>query len=115
MAHPGFFHRAGPFPLWFIAEKVGARLSDSKDGSCMIEDVRPLRNAGAVDLAFFENRKYMSQLAATKARACILSESDAGRVPEETAVLASATPYETFARALALFYPDALRSKAAAA
>lgn len=113
MVHPGFFHRAGPFPLWFIAEKVGATLSDQKHGSSMIEDVRPLRDAGDVHLAFFENRKYLAQLAATKARACILSEGHAGRVPGGTAMLATATPYETFARALTLFYPDSLRSKVA--
>ena len=113
MTHPGFFDRAGPFPLWFIAEKVCAKLTDQKDGSSMIEDIRPLRDAGIMHLAFFENRKYRSQLAATKARACILSDNHANHVPDDTAMLATPTPYEAFARALTLFYPDALRSKAA--
>jgi UDP-3-O-[3-hydroxymyristoyl] glucosamine N-acyltransferase len=113
MVHPGFFHRAGPFPLWLIAEKTGAKLENPKDGASVIDDVRSLREAGASHLAFFDNRKYADQLAATKARACILSRSHSRRIPGDTAMLASQAPYAAFARALALFYPDALRSKAA--
>jgi UDP-3-O-[3-hydroxymyristoyl] glucosamine N-acyltransferase len=114
MKHPGFFHRAGPFPLSAIAETIGAKLLDQDDGAGLVDDVRPLRDAGAGHLAFFENRKYAAQLAATKARACILSEKDAGRAPVGTAKLTAPAPYVAFARALSLFYPDALRSKAAA-
>jgi UDP-3-O-[3-hydroxymyristoyl] glucosamine N-acyltransferase len=112
MMHAGFFQRVGPFPLWFIAEKIGAKLVDPNDGSSVIEDVRSLRDAGAAHLAFFENRKYVSQLTATKARACVLAAAYAVRVPGGTAALSSPAPYEAFARAMSLFYPDALRSKA---
>src|SRR5215470_19585869 len=62
---------------------------------------------------FFDNRKYAAQLAATKAGACILSNSDAKRAPGATATLTTAAPYNAFAQALRLFYLDALRSKAA--
>ena len=113
MEHAGFFHRAGPFPLWLIAETIGAELIGARDGSTMIVDVRSLRDAGLEDLAFFENRKYGAQLAATKARACIIASADAARVPQDTAALTTPKPYEAFARALSLFYADALRSKAA--
>lgn len=112
MEHPGFFHRAGPFPLWLIAETIGAEMTGARDAT-MITDVRPLRDAGPADLAFFENRKYGAQLAATKARACILAGVDAFRAPQNTATLTTAKPYEAFARALTLFYADAMRSKAA--
>jgi UDP-3-O-[3-hydroxymyristoyl] glucosamine N-acyltransferase len=113
MEHPGFFHRAGPFPLSVIAETVGAEMIGARDGSTMITDVRSLRDAGPDDLAFFENRKYGAQLAITKARACILAIADAARVPPGTAALTTSKPYEAFARALTLFYADAMRSKAA--
>ena len=63
MEHPGFFNRAGPFPLSEIAASIGAALADPAEGSRMIEDVRPLRAAGPGHLAFFENRKYIEQLA----------------------------------------------------
>ena len=62
MQHPGFFHRAGPFALRDIAEKVGAVLTRDDDGSRMIGDVQSLRNAGPDHLAFFDNRKYAGQL-----------------------------------------------------
>jgi len=113
MHHPGFFHRAGPFALRDIAEKIGAVLMRAEEGSRMIADVKSLRNAGSGDLAFFDNRKYAAQLAATKAGACILSNSNAKRAPGATATLTIATPYNAFAQALRLFYMDALRSKAA--
>jgi len=66
MHHPGFFHRAGPFALRDIAEKVGAVLTRDEEGSRMIADVKSLRNAGSDDLAFFDNRKYAAQLAQQK-------------------------------------------------
>ena len=32
MEHPGFFDRAGPFPLWLIAETIGAKMTGA--GRC---------------------------------------------------------------------------------
>jgi UDP-3-O-[3-hydroxymyristoyl] glucosamine N-acyltransferase len=112
MEHPGFFHRAGPFSLGFIAESIGAELNGAADGAAMITDLRSLRDAGPNDLAFFENRKYAAQLPVTKARACILAVADAPRAPQATAALTTSKPYEAFARVLSLFYADAMRSKA---
>jgi UDP-3-O-[3-hydroxymyristoyl] glucosamine N-acyltransferase len=114
MQHPGFFDRAGPFPLCKIAEHVGASLADGGDGARAIEDVRPLRTAGRSHLAFFDNRRYTEQLTATGAGACIVNGRDARRVPAHAAALTTPTPYVAFAKALQLFYADALRSKAAA-
>ena len=89
MQHPGFFHRAGPFALRDIAEKVGAVLTDGSDGSRMIGDVQSLRNAGPDHLAFFDNRKYAAQLGATQAGACILASANAKRAPSATATRAT--------------------------
>jgi UDP-3-O-[3-hydroxymyristoyl] glucosamine N-acyltransferase len=112
MQHPGFFLRAGPFPLATLAEAIGAGLVCADDGARIIEDVRPLQSAGASHLTFFENRKYVAQLETTKAGACILAAGDAARMPHATAALTSTAPYRSFARAMSLFYADALRSKA---
>ena len=35
MEHPGFFERAGPFPLAVVAEKVGATLAPGADPETM--------------------------------------------------------------------------------
>jgi len=113
MQHPGFFRRAGPFPLHVIAETIGAELAHSGDGIRSIDDVRSLRHAGPGHLTFFENRKYIGQLASTRAEACILASGFASRAPGATITLTTTKPYDAFALALALFYADGLRSKAA--
>lgn len=114
MQHPGFFRRAGPFPLRDIAVKVGALLTREEDGMRMIEDVRSLRDAGPGHIAFFDNPKYAEQLAGTAAGACILAGANVQHAPRTAATLAAPAPYQAFVRALYLFYSDALRSKAAA-
>jgi UDP-3-O-[3-hydroxymyristoyl] glucosamine N-acyltransferase len=109
MQHPGFFERAGPFPLQVIATKLGAELGHMPDTSADIEDVKPLGDAGPQHLAFFDNPKYLDQLAVTRAGGCLVAPAFAERVPARTAVLRTKTPYSAFAGALRLFYADALR------
>jgi UDP-3-O-[3-hydroxymyristoyl] glucosamine N-acyltransferase len=113
MEHPGFFERAGPFALSHVAAIVGAELAPGTDGALAITDVRPLDEAAAGHLSFLDNRKYLPQLQDTKASACMVQSAFAGRVPPGTAALISKSPYRGFAQALALFYPEAMRPKAA--
>ena len=113
MQHPGFFERAGPFPLQVIAAKLGAELGQLPDMTAEIEDVKPLGNAGPQHLAFFDNPKYLDQLVNTRAGGCLVAPAFAERVPASTAVLKTKTPYSAFAFALRLFYADALRPIAA--
>jgi UDP-3-O-[3-hydroxymyristoyl] glucosamine N-acyltransferase len=113
MDHPGFFERAAPIPLRALADKLGAQLAPGGDPGVLIHDVRPLADAAPGDLAFLDNRKYLAQLGATRASACLVAPPLASRVPKATAALAVEAPYHAFARALALFYPDALFPKAA--
>lgn len=112
MEHPGFFERAGPFPLAVVAEKVGATLAPGADPETMIDDVRTLADAGARDLSFLDNRRYLPQAAETKAGACLIQAAFAERLPAGTVALTHRTPYRGFALALQLFYPAAMRSKA---
>ncbi len=114
MEHPGFFERAGPFPLAEIARVTGAALG-AADGARLMSSVRPLIDAQADDVAFLDNRKYLPDLLKTAAGACFVSPSLADRVPAGTIRLISAVPYRCFALTMQLFYPDAMRSKAAAA
>lgn len=113
MQHPGFFDRAGPFPLHVIAAKLDATLGEFSETSMDIEDVKPLGVAGPRDLSFFDNPKYLDQLSITRAGACLVSPAFAERVPKDTAALTTKTPYSAFALALRLFYADALRTIAA--
>ena len=113
MEHPGFFERAGPFALGAVAEAVNAKAANSVDLDLAIKDVRPLDGAGQGDLSFLDNPKYLRAFAATGASACLVAPKFASLGPAGTACLVTPEPYRAFARALALFYPDALKPKAA--
>lgn len=115
MEHPGFFERAAPIRLQILAKKVGAQLSEGADPDTLIHDVKPLAEAAAGELSFFDNRKYLGQLEATRASACLVAPAFVERVPEQTTALLVEAPYRAFAMALQLFYPDALTPKAALA
>lgn len=110
MEHPGFFDRAGPFSLQAIADAVGATLGANADPNAMIDDIKPLGDAGPRHLSFIENRKYLPQLDATIAGACLTSPVLEGRLPTTTAALLVARPYHAFAQALFKFYPDSRSS-----
>lgn len=114
MEHPGFFERAGPFSLAGIAKAAGAELAPGVDGARQIFDVRPLSEAGPDDVSFLDNRKYLPQLEATRAAACLISPAFAARLPNGTSGLLTKAPYHGFARVLALFYPHAMQPLIAA-
>jgi UDP-3-O-[3-hydroxymyristoyl] glucosamine N-acyltransferase len=113
MQHPGFFERAAPMALGALADKLGAMLGTGADPDLPIHDVKPLAEAAHGELSFVDNRKYLAQLEATRASACLLAPAFVNRLPAGTAALSVDAPYHAFARALALFYPDAMTPKAA--
>ncbi|MCB1443367.1 MAG: UDP-3-O-(3-hydroxymyristoyl)glucosamine N-acyltransferase [Methyloceanibacter sp.] len=113
MEHPGFFDRAGPFSLRVVADAVGAELGAIGDPELPINDVRPLDDAGEGDLSFVDNPKYLPALAGTRASACIVAPKFVRKVPGGTASLVMPEPYRGFAKAIALFYPESRRPRAA--
>ena len=111
MEHPGFYERAGPFSVSEVADVTGSELPESAAAECgtrKLADVRPLSDAGPDDLTFLDNRKYLGQLAETKAGACLVLPVFADRVPKGTVPLMTPKPYRGFARGLAKFYPSAM-------
>lgn len=113
MRHPGFFERAGPFPLHVLATRMGLEVGSGSDGLRPIEDVKTLSEAGPVDLSFADNRKYASELAATKAGACVIAGGLSEGSPAHTVALVSPAPYRSFVLAMQIFYPDSLKPKSA--
>lgn len=109
MEHPGFFERAGPFTAAALAERIGADLRAGDDGSRALVDLRPLAEAGAGHLTFVDNRKYLEQVAGTKAGACIIAPAFAGRLPAGVVALQMKAPYRGFALALQAFYPTSMK------
>ena len=113
MEHPGFFERAGPFSLRLVAEAAQAKPAGGADLDLAIEDVHPLDGAGPGDVSFLDNPKYLPLFAGTGASACLVAPKFASHAPGGTVCLVTPEPYRAFARALLLFYPDALNPKAA--
>ncbi|MFO1171337.1 MAG: UDP-3-O-(3-hydroxymyristoyl)glucosamine N-acyltransferase [Hyphomicrobiaceae bacterium] len=109
MQHPGFFDRAGPFPLAEIAQSTGAELAPAAKADAVIEDVRPLDLAGPADVSFLDNRKYVAALTATRAGACFVAPAFKDKVPAGTVALLTPKPYHAYAKALWMFYPLAGR------
>ena len=113
MEHPGFFERVGPVPLAEVARAVGGELAPGVDGSRLVTDVRGLADAGPDHISFIDNRKYLGQLATTKAGACLVVPQFADRIPAGTDAVLTKSPYRGFALALQLFYPEAMQPKVA--
>ena len=85
-----------------IADRLGCRLEG--DGDVEILRVAGIEQAGPGDLTFFTNPKYTAALHDTRASAIILGDN-APAAP--CAMLRSAQPYLSFARAVALLAPAA--------
>lgn len=111
MQHPGFFERAGPFPLSVIVAKLGVTVDPLVNLTKEIRDVKPLHQAGEHDCSFYDNVKYLTQLSSTQAGACLVAPAVAERLPKQTAALVTKAPYIAFAYALQLFYGNALRTE----
>ena len=115
MEHPGFFERQAPMQLSSLLPRIEAEPLAAGSSDVVIADVRTLDDAGPADLAFLDNKRYLPQLANTRAAACLISPAFANRVPAGTRAVPCKSPYRSFALALLAFYPDALTCRVAAA
>ncbi len=109
MTEPVFFRRAPAPTLAQIVAETGAKAPEGADLSLVIEGLGPLDTAGAGDLSFLDNPKYVDQLAATRATAIFIGERYAARTPPGVIPLVAADPYRAFARTAGLLFPESLR------
>ncbi len=105
MADPRFFTRAAALTLADVASISGASLADPAHASRKIEDVAPLDRAGAADISFLDNTKYMASFTESSAGACFIREKYAGNAPETMALLLTEDPYRCYAKIAQRFYP----------
>jgi UDP-3-O-[3-hydroxymyristoyl] glucosamine N-acyltransferase len=85
-----------------LAGRIGATLRG--DGARKVTGCAELGSAGAAHVAFYANKKYKRDLAATRAAAVIVSDDDAALVPQGACALVAAQPYVAFAKASTLFH-----------
>ena len=104
-----FFDLPAPVSLAVIAGKTGCTLPDTNHGEMTVSAIGPIENAPADSLCFLDNAKYVEALKETNAKAVICSKKYVDRVPDGIAVLLSPLPYRSFAQALSMMFPGALR------
>jgi len=105
MADPRFFTNKGPHKLGELARLADAELAPGSDPERLIYDVAPLAAAGADNLSFLDNSKYLDDFRASKAGACVVSPKLAGNAPDGMSVVLSERPYRAYAHIAQAFYP----------
>ncbi len=109
MAQPTFFATPPSSTLAEIAARTKAHLVDPSRAGQEVRGLASLDEAGPMHLTFFDNLKYVDQLAATRAGACLVSERFEARVPAHVAVLRAAQPFRAFVQLAREWHADALR------
>ena len=99
-----FFARTGPHSLAAVAKAAGGTLPE-RAPDLMLAGIAPLQTAGAGEVSFLDNRKYLPALRATNAGVVIVHPELATAVPSGTVAIVVASPYESWARVAALFHP----------
>ena len=70
-----------------------------------IGNIAPLDTARASDISFLDNKKYLGQLAVTRAGACLLKPHFEDAAPDTLAVLVTAEPYRAFVAVARALFP----------
>jgi len=105
MADPRFYDVAGPFSLKELAEISGGTLADGADDGAQFMDVAPLSAAGASDISFLDNKKYVGSFSESKAGAAIIRPGVASKAPAGMQLIVMDDPYRGYARVARAFYP----------
>lgn len=93
-------------PLGDLAQRLGCILKGNPE--ILVNGISTLETAGPTELSFLTNRRYLKQVATTRA-ACIITSPDFSSLIEKT-LLISDNPYLTFAQALEIFAPPEKQS-----
>jgi len=92
-----------------IATLARAKLREGDPSDRRISNIAPLDAATASDLSFLDNSKYLGELAATRAGACLIDPRFAAAAPRGLVVLETPHPYPGFVAVTRKLFPDALR------
>ncbi len=109
MSDPQFFAPPKPATVAEVCAWTGATVPDGADLATLLTGVGPLDTAGRGEVTFLDNKKYLADLAGTRASACFVAPAIADRVPDGVIALVARDPYRAFATLVGRFYPVALR------
>jgi UDP-3-O-[3-hydroxymyristoyl] glucosamine N-acyltransferase len=94
-----------------IAALTGAKLRAGDPADRRIRNVAPLDSAGASDLSFLDNSKYIGELATTRAGACLIAPRFVEQAPRQVVVLETPQPYPAFVAVTRKLFANMLRPK----
>ena len=103
-ADPRFFPAGPKLTLAEAALAAGGELVGG-DPSALVAGVGPLQAAGPAEVSFLENKRYASQVAATRALAVVMAAEFVGRLPAGTAAIVTPQPYLGFGRLARALHP----------
>ena len=99
---PRFFERLPALTVGDLAERIGGEVS--RGGDRTVSAVAPLAVAGAADVAFLGDRRFMPALADSRAGCVIVPASAVDAAPAEAAVIVSGEAQAAWARASLLLH-----------
>lgn len=102
MPDPRFFDSLPALSVAELAERVGGEMV--RGGDLRVSAVAPLGAAGAGDVAFLGDRKFVTALGVTRAGCVILHRAALESAPEDAAIIISDEPQAAWARASASFH-----------
>jgi UDP-3-O-[3-hydroxymyristoyl] glucosamine N-acyltransferase len=109
MGTPDFLHTNRELTIGEIAELTHAKLRDGDPHGRRIGNIAPLDTAGASDITFLENSKYLDALAVTRAGACLVAPRFEASAPSGPVVLITPQPYRAFVAVARALFAAALR------
>ena len=89
MSSPRFFPAPKAMSLGALARQVQAelRLAPGIDETRELDGLAPVEDAGARDLSFIENTRYLKHLESTGAGAVLISPKHVARAPESVTLI----------------------------
>lgn len=109
MTEFSFFARATDLSVAEIASLTGAEPSEGADLSRRLSGIAPIDQAGAGDLSFVSEAKFVAALKSTQAGAVLTTERFAKHAPAGVTVLRVRKPYDAFVAVARRIYSGALR------
>ena len=109
MTEFNFFPRAANLSVAEIVALTGAEPCEGTDLARQVTNIAPIDQAGAGDLSFVSENKFITSLKSTRAAVVLTSERYAPHAPKGVAVLRTRKPYDAFVTVARRIYSSALR------
>ena len=115
MSEPVFLRASRGLTLDEIISLTGATVADGAVRERQIVNVAPLDRASPSDIAFFDNKSFAKDAAATHAAVCLTRADLAATLPARTVALVVRDPFRAFVEVARALFPQSLRPVSTAA